>query len=98
MLMHVCEQDEENPLLYTLAAYDDNGYVNTGFVCLSDGRLHFLCHNPEQANRDELEGVPEEDSKQWWQADSKEVFFLFLSGEVREIVGRFRQIALDSER
>ncbi len=98
MLLHVCEQDEENPNLFTFAAHDDNGYLNSGLVCLSDGAIHYLCHNPEQANRDALEGIDEDDSKQWWNAHDKETFLLFLTGEVREIVGRFRKIALDSER
>lgn len=97
-LFHVCEQDEDNPNIFTLAAHDDNDHINTGIAAWSDEdqQLHFICHNPGTARHDELEGVPEDESKQWWEAKTRENMLLHLTGEVREIVGRFRQIALDS--
>lgn len=92
-LFHCVVQDPDNPNVYTVAAFDED-YVNTGFVAWNEEeqRIAFLCHNPVVEKHDQLEGVPPEDSKAWWDAKSAEVFLLHLTGGVREIEAKFRRL------
>lgn len=103
-LLHVCETDGENPDVYTVAALDDEGFVNSGLVGYApdSGEIYFACHNPVTETRDHLEGVPEDESKCWWPAGSQEVFLWHLVGRVRVMAAKWHrimreQIALDTE-
>ncbi len=97
-LLHVCEADPENPDIYTVAAHDDDGFVNTGLCGWSEtqGTVFYACHNPVTEAHDKAEGVPDDESKCWWSAQSTEVFVWHLSGRVRKMAAKWQRVMQES--
>lgn len=97
-LFHVVEQDDLNPDVFTVAAYDDD-YINSGIVGWDEGRqcCAYLCHDPARDTHNTAEGVPEEENRCWWSAGSSAMMLLFLKGDVREIVSRHQSLARASD-
>lgn len=95
-LLHVQEQDKDNPNLWTVAARDDSGYINIGFVGWSDvtNDVAFVAHNASRGTHDTEEGVQEDDSTALYTCADVDTFLLYLTGEVREIEADYRDIAL----
>ncbi len=93
-LVHVTEQDPDDPNLFLCAAHDEDSRINTGYVGWSPaGTVIFAAHKPEVENHDTAEGVPSEQSKCWWTPPSAEIFVMHLCGDVRAIVEKARAIA-----
>ncbi len=98
-LFYAIEQDDLNPNVFTVAAYDDDCYVNSAIVGWDKekGCVVYLAHDPSRENHDIAEGIPEEDSKCWWSAGTAAMLLLHLTGEVREIRAKARKIELDTQ-
>ncbi len=98
-LYHAVIQDDLNPDVYTVAAHDEDDYLNSAIVGWDKEKecVVYLCHDPSRENHDLAEGIPEEDSKCWWSAGSAAMLLMHLTGEVREIRAKQRKIELDSE-
>ncbi len=98
-LFHAVEQDDLNPNVFTMAANDNDGYLNSAIVGwdAANGRVAYLCHDPSRENHDVAEGIPEEDSKCWWSAGTAAMLLMHLKGEVRKIRAKARKIELDTQ-
>jgi hypothetical protein len=92
-LRHLIEPTEENPLCYVVTCYD--GYrMNSGFVGISvEDTLSFAAYDPVRGRHDEMEGVPEEESKCWWRPNSVTMMIWFLNGSVAELMADVRRDA-----
>ena len=97
-LIHGQEQDELDPNLWTVVAHDSCGHINLGFVGWSTplARVVFVGYDPMVANHDEAEGVEEDDSLCRFELADADMMLMHLSGDVRDIVARYRQIALQN--
>jgi hypothetical protein len=85
---YTIEQCDENPNVFSVAAIDNSDYANVGMVAydIEKKDVSFFCYNSLTGNHDQMEGIPEEDSRCWWDAKESKIFLMFLTGEVREIM------------
>jgi hypothetical protein len=92
-LHHLMEPTDENPLCYAVTCYD--GYrMNSGFVGIgADDTVSFAAYDPVRGRHDEMEGVPDEDSKCWWRPNSVSMTVWFLNGSVAELMNDVRRDA-----
>ncbi len=98
-LFHAIEQDDLNPNVFTVAAYDDD-YINSGIVGWNEieQRVMYLCHDPSRENHDVMEGIDENESKCWWDARSAAVFLMHLDGSAREVIAKYRGLVRAAEK
>lgn len=98
-LLHAIEQDDLNPNVFTVAAYDDD-YVNSGIVGWDAAKeqVLYLCHDPARDSHNTAEGVADEDNRCWWSAGSAAMMLMHLKGEVREIVAKHQAIERAAEK
>ena len=91
---HVEEQDDENPDVWSVAALDSTDHANAGLVAWNKNtnQIEFLAHDPVRENHDLAEGIPEEESRCWWSAESAENMVLHLNGSAREIMDKLRRL------
>lgn len=93
-LTFTAEQDEdENPDCWVIAALDKSDYQNLVLVSWNEGLggVVYAAFKAEVARRDEMEGIGEDESLAWWRPQTAEQAVMVLTGEVREILARFRQ-------
>lgn len=86
---------DENPDVIFIAACDKEGYENSGmFGWGADNRMCYVAFNPMTAAHDDAEGVPEDESKCFWNPKDAEMMTWFLNGKVRKIM--YEEIARTS--
>jgi hypothetical protein len=85
---HAIEQCDENPNVFSIAAIDKSDHSNIGMIAYDNEtkEICFFCYNPITGKHDEMEGIPEEESRCWWNAKELKIFLMFLTGEVRDIM------------
>lgn len=93
-LKHDEEQTEENPNTWSLMALDADGYANVAFIAWDEGAktLRFVAYDQMRERHDLAEGV--EDSKCWFSLNTVDQMLMYLTGEVRRILSRARQLQL----
>ena len=71
-LPHVIETSPESPNTFVVAAWDNEGYVNTGIFGWNEEtkRVRCFAFDPVQINHNEAEGV--EDGKAAWETKTAE--------------------------
>lgn len=97
-IMHVLDQDDDNPNLWTVAAHDESGHVNLGFVSWNDveNELILIAFDPSRANHDTMEGVPEDESLCHWYPSDVDMLVLHLNGGVRDVMNKYARLMLTS--
>jgi hypothetical protein len=90
--------EQANPDCFWVVC-EAGGYQNAGFAGWDKEKneLAFVCLDPSRAKHDEVEGVPEDESKCWWRATDTEIFIMHLNGSVREILKKDRESAAHTE-
>jgi hypothetical protein len=64
-----------------------NGYFNFGMIGYDEkGATVFYCAiDAAKARRNQMEGVPESESRSWWVTYDMDTFLRFLMGDIREV-------------
>jgi hypothetical protein len=88
------EVSDENPDVMVVCAADKQGYENVGLVGWSEdkGAVYYAAYNPVVGIHDEMELVPEEDSRCWFAPPTAEMFVWHLTGKIRAIVAEVREL------
>ena len=97
-LPHVIETSPESPNTFVVAAWDNEGYVNTGIFGWNEEtkRVRCFAFDPVQINHNEAEGV--EDGKAAWETKTAEFLVAHLVGEVRKIQAKYRALLAADEK
>lgn len=88
-LLHVTEQDEENPDVFLCQAFDEDEHINAGLVGWDDAeeRVRFYAYDPVRIRHNEAEGVDRTADSEWcWEAKGAMTFVDHLNGTVREVM------------
>lgn len=80
------EPMEENPDTLAISSLDKDGYENVGFFGWGKDGMSYAAYDPIRGTHDEMEGVPEEDSKCWWSPKDADMMAAFLRGDVRRLM------------
>lgn len=90
------EVTDENPNTIAVSALDKDGYENIGiFGWGNGGTMSYAAYDPVRGNHDEVEGVPEEESKCWWSPKDADMMAAFLRGDVRRLMRKTMKMGLN---
>ena len=80
--------DDDNPDATFIISVDRDGYENFGVIGWNaeNGAVAYAAYDPVRGRHDEMEGVPEDQSKCWWQPKDAEMMVMFLDGRVRKVI------------
>lgn len=97
-LFYAIEPIPENPDAFTIAAHDDDGYVNSGILGWDNaaGTVRYFAYDPVRINHNEAEGI--ENGEVAWETKTAEFFVAHLTGEVREIQAKYQRLLREAEK